>query len=145
MDAKAISFFSNRNLHPHKLVTRGSSLGYSDNQILSAMDHCYRKISDGKTVHDIDLARYVFNVAKDGICENFNHLLNTENQASDKISEKLAIVEKNLDLALIENKEMHSGLLLITAIANSRKRLLSYAIGFATIEFCLFLIYEALK
>jgi len=64
MDQKIIDWYSERHFQLHKMVHAGMARGLERSQIESAMVHCWKKIQDGKLIHDIDLARYVFNVAK---------------------------------------------------------------------------------
>ena len=58
-------WYSSKHYQPKKLIQIGKSKGINPRKIKVAMTHCYNKIMAGKKVHDIDIAKYVFNVAKD--------------------------------------------------------------------------------
>ena len=66
MKQKIIDWYTERHYQPHKMLMIGRERGHSQEQIESAMIHCYNKIvNEGKLIHDIDVARYVKNVCKD--------------------------------------------------------------------------------
>ena len=64
MDQKIIDWYSERHFQLHKMVQVGFQRGLTRPQVESAMVHCWKKIQDGKPIQDIDIAKYVFNVAK---------------------------------------------------------------------------------
>lgn len=84
MDKKILEFYNKRHLEPHKLIEKGASRGLSRHRIEAAMEHCYHKIMrEGKQIPDIQIAWYVFNVAKDAdatIYEQDNDLLEKAKQ-----------------------------------------------------------------
>lgn len=85
MKKEIIDWYSDNHYNPYKLVRIGENrLGLSEPKVLAAMEHCYYKIHNGKKVQMIDVARYVFNVARDIKSEDYekkiDFLKNAENE-----------------------------------------------------------------
>lgn len=63
-----VKFYNERHFQPYKLVRRGASQGIDEKKIKTAMVHCYNKVTkEKKNVPDIELAKYVLNVARDNM------------------------------------------------------------------------------
>ena len=71
MREEVTKYFNDRHLELYKLVNRGAKYNLPEHIIIDAMIHCYGKIMSGKEIPDIELARYVFNVAKEIIGGKF--------------------------------------------------------------------------
>ena len=71
MDRAIISYYNDRSFQLRKLIKKGAGFGLTKKDVMNAMVHCYRKIEEGKSVADIDLWRYVVNVAKDHASEDY--------------------------------------------------------------------------
>ena len=96
MKKEIIDWYSERHFHPHKVIKVGRKHGRTEEQVLAAMEHCYHKIQDGKNIPAIDIARYIFNVAKDVDCSEYEKRIKAY-----KISEKTIM---DLEEGIVESK-----------------------------------------
>lgn len=66
MKQEIIDWYSERHYQPHKMIQAGKRWGFNQTQVEAAMSHCYYKIvNEKKQILDVDVARYVRNVAKE--------------------------------------------------------------------------------
>ena len=65
MNNEIVKWYSERHYPPRRVINRGRRRRIPAYYIREAMKHCYQKIQDGKEISDIEIGRYVFNVAKD--------------------------------------------------------------------------------
>ncbi len=66
MDKEIVKWYTERHYQPHKMIQAGKRWGFNQAQVEAAMSHCYYKIvHEGKQILDVDVARYVRNVAKE--------------------------------------------------------------------------------
>jgi len=85
MKKEIIDWYSERYYQPQKVINAGKRYGLSQAQIEAAMVYCYYKIMSGKKVSDIDVARYVFNVAKDVDASAYEKRLEASFNAEKKL------------------------------------------------------------
>ena len=66
MKREIYDWYAKRHYPYHRLIKIGvEKQKLTKLQLEAAMLHCYLRIQEGKQVQDIELARYVFNVARD--------------------------------------------------------------------------------
>lgn len=67
MEAKIAQWYTDKGFGIKRIMYQARRQGIDRQSVLAAMTHCYKKIvEDGKLIHDIDIIRYVFSVARDG-------------------------------------------------------------------------------
>lgn len=97
MKKKIIDWYSERHYPPKKVINIGIKRhSLSRKKVEAAMGHCYNKIQEGKPVEDIDIARYIFNVAKKTDCSKY------EKEAEVEVKKQGLYIKRVLDL-----KEKH--------------------------------------
>jgi len=97
MKKEIIDWYSERYYPPQKVISIGIKRhSLSRKKIEAAMEHCYNKINEGKPVEDIDIARYVFKVAKKTDCSKY------EKEAEVEVKKQGLYIKRVLDL-----KEKH--------------------------------------
>jgi len=85
MQKHIIEYYNKRQIEPFKLIQKGKRQGLSERRIKAAMKHCYYKIIDEqKKIPDIELARYVFNTARDFMAKDFEKELITIEESKNK-------------------------------------------------------------
>jgi hypothetical protein len=63
---EVLSWYKEKRFEPSKVIQVGINRhGLTKSQIEAALEHCYDKILEGKKIPDLEIARYVFNVAKE--------------------------------------------------------------------------------
>jgi len=113
MQQEIIEWFSIRHLEPHKLISKGHKRGISKANTEAAMEHCYNKIIHGKRVPDIDIARYVWNVARDIDGTEYakqNKSLEFLTGELTKHTEQVQLLEKQLDERVTQLSECQNQL-----------------------------------
>lgn len=104
MKKNVIEFFNKRFLQPYKVVQKGKLQGLVEKKIRAAMIHCYYKIKDeDKVIPDIELARYVFNVARDATAADYEkEILALEEYMADARKWRIAfyVVASTLGIVL---------------------------------------------
>lgn len=88
MKKEIIDWYSERHYQLHKMINAGAAKRLNQSQIEYAMIHCYTKIvNENKKISDVDIARYVFNVATDADCSQRDTELKELYQSKEKIKE----------------------------------------------------------
>lgn len=80
MKKHIIRWYNERHFQPYKVIKRGKELGLSERKVKAAMVHCYNRIKSGKQVPDIEVAKYIFNVARDNIAVEYEKELLTADE-----------------------------------------------------------------
>ena len=117
MNQEIIDWYSDRHYQPHKMFAVGKTRDHSQAKIETSMVHCYDKIISGKRISDIDVARYVFNIAKNVDASKYEERLRVLLDAENEIKVlKKSIKEKVQDLKAFEDFKVliyASGVLII--------------------------------
>ena len=106
MKQEIIDWYSERHFHPQKVIKVGRKHGRSKAQVMAAMEHCYHKIQAGKDIPNIDIARYIFGVAKDIDCSEYEKRLGEYKNADTTIKElKERLMESSEKCIVYINRE----------------------------------------
>jgi len=100
MKQKIIDWYSERHYHPQKVIKVGRKHGRSKAQVMAAMEHCYHKIQAGKDIPAIDIARYIFNVARDIDCSEYEKHIKEAVNANETIKG----LKENLDKSVKKHR-----------------------------------------
>jgi len=101
MNQEIIDWYSERHYQPQKVINVGIKHGLTRPQVEAAMVHCYHKIvGELKQIQDIDVARYVFNIAKDVDASKYAKRLELLKDTEAKIQR----IEAEADFKVRESK-----------------------------------------
>jgi len=93
MEKEIIDWYTKRHYPPYKVITIGvGRLDLTKKKVEAAMVHCYHKIQDGKPIEDINIARYVFNVARNTDCSKY------EKEAEVEVKKQGLYIKRVLDM-----------------------------------------------